>query len=248
MSEMERPPSVDTTGATRERLDNPHKDGSHLADPPNVVQSKGEARGTCLYCGTSFPAHRISARYCSDAHKTAYRRAKLAEQKQQESRRRPHIYPATGNLPSVTPQAIEKYQPSDPLTPILKKRTSALPKGWQFEVINEVTIRLTDGTAERVPRVHNKWAGHNSPRALAFVAEIGWASGGGNRWIVRSGDQSFGPLTLPAAKRAAVELALGRIKGTKVTDPLERLQRMQSGAQTVAEVMFRASTEFPTRT
>ena len=72
-----------------------------------------------------------------------------------------------------------------------------------FQQINEVTIKITDGTGSLGPAARH-WPGYRTTRA------IGWLMGIGNgRWIVRYRNRASRPMKLAAAKRYALEMVRG---------------------------------------
>jgi hypothetical protein len=99
-----------------------------------------------------------------------------------------------------------------------------------FEQINDVTLKVTDGELEPVPKAVGKWPAIKTPRALAWVHGVGWTGNRNGRptaWVASMGRSRFGPCALDEAKDAALRFAAGvRVAGRRQTSmPIERLHR-----------------------
>jgi hypothetical protein len=90
-----------------------------------------------------------------------------------------------------------------------KRQKNDLEKARLFWIeINEVTWKLADGEISRTPTSFGQWGGYNTQRAVAWVIEVGWPFGKAC-WYARRGDNSYGPTSLSAAKRAAESFVRG---------------------------------------
>ena len=88
----------------------------------------------------------------------------------------------------------------------LQGQKTALSLSWIK--VNEVTWKLSDGRMSRTPASHGQWAGYESPRAAAWVIEVGWPFGRA-AWYARCGEKSFGPTSFAIAKQAAFAFVTG---------------------------------------
>jgi hypothetical protein len=103
-----------------------------------------------------------------------------------------------------------------------KSGLSKSARDLQFEQINEVTWKLTDG------RGTNAWSGDRSG-GYRTTRAVAWLMGIGNgRWIVRYRNKASRPMKLPAARKYALEMVKGIRPGRVVTDPIGDLNRMQA--------------------
>ena len=67
-------------------------------------------------------------------------------------------------------------------------------KPLRFELVNEVTWKLTDGTYTDVPASIGKWGGYRTTKAVAWLMGLG-----PKLWIARCGDMASHPLPLAEA-------------------------------------------------
>jgi hypothetical protein len=74
----------------------------------------------------------------------------------------------------------------------------------EFEQINEVTIKVTDGKQVRLEGALEA-PGHIGSRALGWLMNVGWTSRRA-KWVACVGNHRSEPLALDDAKRAAVQL------------------------------------------
>src|SRR6476620_5778425 len=75
---------------------------------------------------------------------------------------------------------------------------------FQFEKVNEVSIKLANGELSRVTGSHGQWGGYNTTKAIAWVFCVG-----PGKWLARCGDQACGPDSLNRAKANALAMAKG---------------------------------------
>jgi hypothetical protein len=91
-----------------------------------------------------------------------------------------------------------------------------------FEQINEVTVKVTDGSGT------NAWTGGRSGSNYRTTKALAWLMAVGNgQWVVRYRNKASRPMKLPKAKKFAVEMIKGIRPGRIVIDPISELNRMQ---------------------
>ena len=114
-------------------------------------------------------------------------------------------------------QVIENTAPLD------TKEEAHRPPNYRFqwERVNSVTWKLTNGESTNVPASHGQWPGYRVTKALAWVIDVGSAA-----WLARCGDRAVGPTTLNEAKAAAVAMAKGSGGGFEVKDPIRTLNAL----------------------
>jgi hypothetical protein len=112
-------------------------------------------------------------------------------------------------------QVIENTAPLD-----TKKEAHANYR-FQWEKVNSVTGKLTDGAFTQVPASHGQWSGYRVAKAIAWVIDVGSAA-----WLARCGDQAVGPTSLNDAKAAAIAMAKGGAGSFVVKDPIRRLNAL----------------------
>ena len=124
-----------------------------------------------------------------------------------------------------TSQVIENVTPSRRLFPISEIGP------LKIVVVNEVTVKVTDGDAIRQEGSHGQWGGSNAERALAWIMCLDWVVGTHRQWVVRVGNLAFGPVTLSKAKKAALAIVQGGVEDPLriVRDPIGELNVMQAG-------------------
>jgi hypothetical protein len=89
-----------------------------------------------------------------------------------------------------------------------------------FEQINEVTWKLTNGEMTNVPACHGFWGGYRTTKAVAWVIDVGVER---SAWLARYKDQCCGPMTLKEAKAAALEMAKGSVGDYRISAPTTHL-------------------------
>ena len=72
---------------------------------------------------------------------------------------------------------------SCPLFPFKYRSGNSAKLEW--EKVNEVTWKLTDGTMTNVPASHGQWGGHRTSKSLASIINI--APG---KWLARCRDET----------------------------------------------------------
>jgi hypothetical protein len=93
------------------------------------------------------------------------------------------------------------------------------------ERVNEVTFKITDGKMFRVPAKQGWWSGYDTPRALAWVINVGPTTAA---WLARSSDQVSGPLGFGEAKATAINLAKGAEGDYRIQNPISHLNGLQA--------------------
>jgi hypothetical protein len=98
-------------------------------------------------------------------------------------------------------------------------------------VVNEVTLKVTDGGNVRQEGSHGQWGGSNVQRARAWMMCLDWVVGTHQQWVVRVGNLAYGPVTLSRAKKAALAIVQGGFEDPLriVRDPLGELHVAQAG-------------------
>ena len=90
----------------------------------------------------------------------------------------------------------------------------------EWEKVNEITWKLTDGTMTNTPTSHGQWGGYRTPKAIAWVIDVGISK---PAWITRYRDQTTNPLPLKEAKSEATAMAKGACGDYVVRDPIAHL-------------------------
>ena len=109
-------------------------------------------------------------------------------------------------------QATDTQEKKDPLSDISKtlhpplKYRSGNSATLEWEKVNEVTWKLTDGTMTNVPASHGQWGGYRVTKPVAWVIDVGPQK---PAWIARHKDQCTNPTDLRQAKAAAMAMAKG---------------------------------------
>jgi hypothetical protein len=80
----------------------------------------------------------------------------------------------------------------------------------EWEKVNEITWKLTNGEQTNVPASHGQWAGYRTSKAIAWVINIA-----PNAWLARCEDQTSNASPLNAAKSEAMAMAKGACGGMK---------------------------------
>jgi hypothetical protein len=103
-----------------------------------------------------------------------------------------------------TGQALGDFQATDLVSGFRYKSGISGKQPLRCERVNDITFKITDGEMSRVPASLGKWAGYNTPRALAWVICV--ASG---KWLARCADKVSGPDAFGKAKANALAMAKG---------------------------------------
>jgi hypothetical protein len=74
-----------------------------------------------------------------------------------------------------------------------------------------------------VPRSHGQWGDYRTPRALAWVINVGPAS---SAWLARCGAQATGPCSFNEAKAAAMAMAKGATGDYTIMNPIRFLNAL----------------------
>jgi hypothetical protein len=89
-----------------------------------------------------------------------------------------------------------------------------------FEQVNEVTWKLTNGEMTQVPACHGFWGGYRVTKAIAWIMDVGVSK---PAWLVRYRDQCCGPMPLKEAKVAALAMAKGAVGDYRISKPVDHL-------------------------
>ncbi len=90
----------------------------------------------------------------------------------------------------------------------------------QFERVNEVTWKLTNGEMTNVPACHGFWGGYRTPKAIAWVIDVGVNK---PAWLARYKDQCCDPSSLKEAKAAALAMAKGAAGDYRLSNTIAHL-------------------------
>ena len=148
-------------------------------------------------------------RFCSDRCRQAHR--KVARTPENGLRYRTRS--VTPKLASQRPDFSGEFEPEN-----LSQKTNL-----NFEKVNDVTLKLTNGEATNVPASHGQWAGHRTTKAVAWVIKIG-----PDAWLARCGDQVCGPSSFNEAKVNALAMAKGADGDYFVENPIAHLNGLQA--------------------
>jgi hypothetical protein len=124
-----------------------------------------------------------------------------------------------------TGEASTHFQGTDVTKQFRYKSGISGKRRLRCERINEITYKITDGQMRRVPASHGQWGGYNTPRALAWVINVGMCSAA---WLARCGDVVVGPFSFKEAKAAAIKLAKGAKGNYRIRNPISHLNGLQS--------------------
>jgi hypothetical protein len=165
----------------------------------------------CEHCGALLPdkTRGRPQRFCSDAHRQAYRKIASAPEKgprHRTGRPKPEVAPQDSDLP-------REFEPEN-----LSQKTNL-----RFERVNEVTFKLTDGEATNVPASHGQWGGYRTAKAVAWVIKIGPES-----WLARCRDEGSGPFSFTEAKANALAMARGACGDYFIENPIDHLNGLQA--------------------
>jgi hypothetical protein len=117
------------------------------------------------------------------------------------------------------------FQVSDPKKEFRFKSGISGNQPLRCERVNDITFKITDGEMSRVPAKLGWWGGYNTPRALAWVSNVGINSAS---WIARCDDRVSGPFSFNEAKAAAVKLAKGSDGDYRIQKPITHLNGLQA--------------------
>jgi hypothetical protein len=130
---------------------------------------------------------------------------------------------------------MEYTDPQNLASESLENQGPQKAKTLQFEQVNEVTIKVTDGGGII------QWDGSRSGGSRTTRA-VAWLIGVGNgRWVVRYRNKHSRLLKLPAARRYALEMIRGIRPGRTVEDTLAELNRIQAIVQDYSSDSNRAA-------
>ena len=165
----------------------------------------------CEHCGEPVPEAKRGRpqRFCSDAHRQAHRKIAATPHKGKRYR-----------LGRVTPKVAS--QDFDSLSEF-KPENLSLKTKLQFERVNEITFKLTDGEVTNVPASHGKWGGHRTTKAVAWVINIG-----PSQWLARCRDEVSGPSSFNEAKANALAMARGSCGDYFIENPIDHLNGLQA--------------------
>ena len=71
------------------------------------------------------------------------------------------------------------------------KKRPPNPSRFEFEELNEVTWKLTNGEMTNVPARIGHWAGYRTSKAIAWVIDVGTEK---PAWIARHKNQATNPM------------------------------------------------------
>ena len=165
----------------------------------------------CEHCGEPVPEAKRGRpkRFCSDAHRQANRKINATPGNGLRYRK--------GRL---KPKAAS--QDSDSADEFKPEKLSLKTK-LQFERVNEITFKLTDGEMTNVPASHGQWGGYRTTNAVAWVINI--LPG---QWLARSRDEVSGPSPFNEAKAKALGMARGSCGDYFIEDPIDHLNGLQA--------------------
>src|SRR5262249_2308931 len=165
----------------------------------------------CAHCGALLLGKNRGRpqRFCSDAHRQAYRKIASAPEKGPRYR--------TGR-----PKPKSASQDSD-FSKEFKPENRSQKTHLHFERVNEVTFKLTDGESTNVPASHGQWGGYRTTKTVASVISI--APG---QWLARCRDEVCGPSSFNEAKANALAMAKGAHGDYFVENPIDHLNGLQS--------------------
>jgi hypothetical protein len=145
----------------------------------------------CAECGGGFTPRRTTARFCSAACRlAAHRRLSMTEKPSPLPIHRTAIIRQNpGKNPQQNQWPVKRY--------FGESENSEL----SWVQVNDVTWKLTDGFLSR-EAVSGSLGSVSSPRALVWLTRNHNREGSAV-WFARLGEQTFGPATIGAAKRAA---------------------------------------------
>jgi hypothetical protein len=100
-----------------------------------------------------------------------------------------------------------------------KKRPHTLSR-FNFERVNEVTWKLTNGEMTNVPARLGHWGGYRTSKAIAWVIDVGTEK---PAWVARHKDSTTNSMHLKEAKSVAIAMAKGACGDYVVRDPIAHL-------------------------
>ena len=111
-----------------------------------------------------------------------------------------------GKTTRYSGEVLSDFQDTDLATEFRYKNGISGKQPLRCERVNDITFKITDGKMSRVPAKQGWWAGYDTPRALAWVINVGPSTAS---WLARTSDQVCGPLSFGEAKATAINLAKG---------------------------------------
>jgi len=148
-------------------------------------------------------------KYCSDRCRQAHR--KIASTLQNGLRYRTgQVKPKLG---SQDTELLYEFEPEN----------VAQKSNLRFERVNEVTFKLTNGEATKVPPSHGQWPRYRTPKAVAWV--INMAPG---QWLARCRNEASGPFSFNEAKANALAMARGAHGDYFIENPIDHLNGLHA--------------------
>ena len=124
-----------------------------------------------------------------------------------------------------TGEALSNFQATDLTREFRYKSGISGNRPLRCERVNDFTFKISDGEMSRVPAKLGWWGGYNTPRALAWVINVGINSAA---WIARCDDKVSGPFPLNEAKATAIRLVKGAEGDYRIQRPISHLQGLQA--------------------
>ena len=122
-------------------------------------------------------------------------------------------------------EAFSDFQGTDLANEFRYKNGISGKQPLRCERVNEVTFKITDGKMSRLPAKQGWWAGYDTPRALAWVINVGPTS---TAWLARSREQVSGPYSFGEAKATAINLAKGAEGDYRIQNSISHLNGLQA--------------------
>jgi hypothetical protein len=113
--------------------------------------------------------------------------------------------------------ALARFENTTVLAPQKRPYT---PSRFNFERVNEVTWKLTNGEMTNVPARLGHWCGYSTSKAIAWVIDVGTEK---PAWIARHKDSFTNPMHLKEAKSAAIVMAKGECGDYVILDAISHL-------------------------
>lgn len=110
-------------------------------------------------------------------------------------------------MSSRSGEALPRFQGTDLTKQFRYKSGISGKQPLRCERVNDITFKITDGKMSRVPALKGWWGGYDTPRALAWVINVGINSAA---WLARCNDEVSGPLSFTEARETAHVFPLGR--------------------------------------
>jgi hypothetical protein len=124
-----------------------------------------------------------------------------------------------------TGEALTHFQATDLTKEFRYKSGISGNRPLRCERVNDITFKITDGEMSRVPAKLGWWGGYNTPRALAWVMNVGINSAA---WLAQCDDKVSGPFSLNEAKATAINLAKGAAGDYRIRNAVTHLNGLQA--------------------